>query len=74
MSQVEYEDGVAKVQVDGIHHSPLIHKPNPFITEDDQLVKHHLSLVPPCLLFPITFLAMSPETTFARNDLSFADR
>lgn len=56
MSQVVYEDSVAKVKVNDIHHSPLIHKPNRFIIEDNQTsfifgtsmlaVPHHLS---PCL-------------------------
>lgn len=73
-SQLAYEDGIAKVKVGDIHPSPLIHKSSHFIIEDSQSVKHHLSLVHPCLLFPITFLSMLPETTFARSDLSFEDR
>lgn len=36
MSQVAYEDSIAKVKVDDIRHSPLIHKSSHFIIEDNQ--------------------------------------
>ena len=65
MSQLGYENYIAKVKVDGTLHSLLIHRSSLFIIEDHQSANYHLLFVNPRLLFPVSTTFIPPETVFA---------